>query len=99
MDLLIDGSVVSTVDPGNIAGAGTITPVTVFYIALPSDVGKTLSFRISSDRNVGGSSDVGIDNWQLEVGAAPEPSTLGLMGIGALLLGRMRRQIRLNSHA
>lgn len=90
VELLLDGSTVATVDPGNIGPAGTTAIVS--YDVLPADIGKVLTFSISSDRNVGGSSDVGIDNWNLQVAAVPEPSSLAMIGVATLICSALRRR-------
>lgn len=91
VSLLVDGVSVASVDPGNVAGAGQNAVVN--YTALAGDAGKTLSFSVSSKRAAGGgSSDVGIDNWNLTVVPVPEPSSTALLGLGSLALLLRRRR-------
>jgi hypothetical protein len=89
--LLVNGVSAASVDPGTVGTAGQTAVVN--YTALAGDAGKTLSFTMSSKRNAGGgSSDLGIDNWDLAVVAVPEPSSTALLGLGGLALILRRRK-------
>lgn len=66
---LFQGGINGTADPNGPAPSS----VGLSFIGNSSLDGKSLSLRVSSERGTGGSSDVGIDGWSLDVGETVGP--------------------------
>ena len=70
--------------------AGTQTTVATVDSTATGGSFTRPNHRISNQ--VGGQADFTIDRYVLETTPIPEPTTLALLGIGAMLLGRIRRR-------